>query len=188
MPFANTLDILKGFGSNVIRKSKIALGATRDRTRRRSTWTKDGQLKSSQKVKYKGKISSSGNLKDSLEYTIKKTQNSISILFKMNDYGIYIDQGRKPGNVKRGVIAKYTKTKPLRVREMKDGKLGGFAKNTKSNRDGMNFMISRKIKHFGIEKTEFFTENFDEFFKVLPKEIQNALVKDILVDFNYGES
>ena len=184
MLFAETNNVLQKFADDVTRLARIGLGARRDIIGRRTKW-KGNQVISSQKVRRKGIINASGNLSKSLENKIEKRKGAIVTKFLMNSYGIYIDQGRKPGNVKRGALDNWPKQKGMRPRKMEDGKLGGFAKNTESSRKAMLFMIGRKIKHFGYEKTEFFTEPFSKEYKTLTDEVQAALVKDFEINFTY---
>ena len=139
---------------------------------------------SSTKKQYKGKINASGALSKSLEYKVKATSNSLRIAFYMNDYGIYIDQGRRAGKVPTRIISDWIETKRLRPRQMikrQDGStmMGGFAPNTTANKKAMAFMIARKIKFHGYEKTEFFTESFDKTFNKLERGLTRAVANDI---------
>jgi hypothetical protein len=186
MRFVNTEDSLNKFAGNVTRLAKIGLGATRDIIGRRTKW-QGSQVLGSTKVRRKGKINASGNLSKSLSYKVTPNEGGVVTTFMMNDYGIYIDQGRKPGGIKKGALTfNWAKSKGMRPRVFINGKMGGFAKNTDSARRGMMFMIGRKIRTFGYEKTEFFTEPFNKEMKTLTKQVEDALAKDIEISFNYG--
>ena len=83
---------LDTFGSNVVRLAQIALGARRKGQRYQKV---DGKWK-------KGKlfnkvIDNSGTLRKSLEYNVKVSKNSFSFDISMEDYGEWVDKGRKKG-------------------------------------------------------------------------------------------
>ena len=182
--FAKTLEAINKFSSNVIRLAKIELGARRTIVGRRTKW-KGRSPVSSQKISRKGIINASGTLSKSLDYDIKEVNGDAEVYFEMEDYGIFIDEGRKAGKVSRSArIDKWAKNKGLKPRVFKDGKMGGYAKDTQQARKAMDFMIRRKIQAFGYEKTEFFTEPFNNELNKLTKTLEDALADDMVKSFD----
>jgi len=181
--FADTLAALNKFSSNVIRLAKIELGARRTIIGRRTKW-KGRKPISSVKVNRKGIINASGTLSKSLSSDIEEVNGGLEVKFEMEDYGKFIDEGRKAGKVSKNArIDKWAKKKPLKPRVFKDGKMGGYAKDTQQARKAMDFMIRRKIQAFGYEKTEFFTEPFNKELNKLTKPLEDALADDLAKSF-----
>ena len=182
--FANTLEALNKFSSNVIRLAKIGLGARRTIVGRRTKW-KGRKPISSVKVNRKGIINTTGTLSKSLSSDMNEANGGVEVKFMMEDYGKFIDEGRKAGKVSKNArIDKWAKKKPLKPRVFKDGKMGGYAKDTQQARKAMEFMVRRKIQAFGYEKTEFFTEPFNNELKKLTQPLENALANDMLKSFD----
>jgi len=148
---------LDNFGKRVVKLAKINLG-------RRN----------------KGKIiDSSGNLRKSLAYDLKvfKT-NNFHFSIEMEDYGEYVDKGRRAGSQPPSApILKWIKKKPIRLRNLKTG---SFVKQTESKLKGLAFVIARKIKRVGIKETLFLTEPFEKEFKNLSDDLLNAF--DLTID------
>ena len=182
--FAKTLSTLETFSARVVRLARVELGARRTIVGRRTKW-KGRKPISSVKVNRKGVINSSGTLSKSLSYEIKGSSTSPEVMFEMEDYGVFIDEGRKAGKVSKSArIDAWAKRKPLKPRVFKNGKMGGYAKDTVQARKAMDFMIRRKIQAFGYEKTEFFTEPFNKEVNKITKPLEEALANDILKSFD----
>jgi hypothetical protein len=64
----------------------------------------------------------------------------------------------KKNNLKKGVIAKWIRSKPLKLR----GADGKFLSKTKSNIEGAAFAIGRAIVKRGLERTQFFSRPYDK--------------------------
>lgn len=182
--FAKTLEAINKFSSNVIRLAKIELGARRTIVGRRTKWKGRNPI-SSVKVNRKGIINASGTLSKSLSSDIEEVSGGVEVKFEMESYGYWIDNGRKAGRVSKNArIDRWAKNKGLKPRVFKDGKMGGYAKDTQQARKAMDFMIRRKIQAFGYEKTEFFTEPFNNEFNKLTKPLEDALANDMVKSFD----
>ena len=154
----NKEQVLKNFADNVVRLSKINLGASRN-------------------VKGKRRITdNSGKLRSSLSYLMDVTPNAFSLAFLMEEYGEYVDKGRKPGKgAPPEVIQRWVREKPIRPRN----KNGGFKKVTDASVNSLAYLINRKIKREGIEPTNFFSEPFEAQFNKLPDDLIEAFALDI---------
>lgn len=161
---SETAKISQAFAVDVIRLAKINLGATRTKYRIKAKWKKLGpkawQPISVQRIPFKARISNSGRLASSMGANLVVRKGSYEIQFySTTGYGNIVNEGRKPGKyapVDR--IKKWTESKPVRVRD----ESGAFVTATESSRGSQNFLINRKIKHFGIEPTHFFDEALEQ--------------------------
>ena len=152
-------DALNEFGREVVKLAKINIGATR---------TVNGKRR---------RIDSSGKLRKSINYSLKTHKNSFSFFIEMEDYGEWVDKGRKPGKgIPKDALFKWIKTKPIRVRDLKTN---SFVKQTESRIKSLAFLINRKIKEEGIAATNFLKEPFDKKFKDLPNELLEAYALDL---------
>ena len=123
-----------------------------------------------------------GKLFKSLDHDLQVAANSISLKFKMEDYGLAIDKGRgKSGNSNGGElypkILDWVKRKGLRPRNSK-GQLEAW-RNKEQQQRGIAFAVTRKIHRFGYKGTNFFTDAFNEKFKKLPKKIEKTFALDV---------
>lgn len=160
---ANIENALRKFAQDVVRKSRINLGA------RRTYTDTDGKRKT--KI-----IDNTGTLRKSLAYEMNVSPNSFSLAFLMEEYGEWVDLGRKKGKgVPPEALRKWVRQKPIRPRD-KDGK---FIAATKSNVNSLAYLINRKIKNFGIRETRFFSEPFEEEFDKLPDELIEAYALEV---------
>lgn len=148
---------LKNFADNVTRLVRINVGSTR---------VVNGKRR---------KIDTTGKLRSSISYTLDVTPNSFTMAFLMEEYGKYVDEGRKPGKgAPPEVIERWVKQKPIRPRLD-----GSFVKVTDARVKSLAYLINRKIKEEGIEPTRFFTEPFEKEFKKLPQDLVEAFALDI---------
>jgi hypothetical protein len=122
-----------------------------------------------------------GKLLKSLDHDLAVAANSISLKFKMEDYGLAIDKGR--GKSKGGgsgqvypKILEWVKRKGLRPRNSK-GQFEAW-RNKSKQQQGIAFVITRKIHRFGYKGTNFFTDAFKQEFKKLPKAVEKAFALD----------
>lgn len=97
-----------------------------------------------------------GNLYNSINVSFDPAQNKMKV--NMLNYWKYVNDGRQPG--------KYVPLKPL----MDWMKKKGMNRDTKGrfkkfNIKGVAFAISRSIKKFGIQPTNFYDDSFDVFIK-----------------------
>lgn len=150
--------VLKKFGDFVVKRSKINIGQSRMVNGKRR------------------RIDNTGKLRESIAYALGVSPNSFSMEFIMEDYGEWVDQGRKKGKgAPPEEIKKWIKTKPIKPRD----ETGRFVQATESRINSLAFLINRKIKEKGIEPTYFFTKPFDQAFKELPEDLLEAYQLDM---------
>lgn len=159
----NIQAILNEFAENVVRLARIELGARRKAKR------------SNGKTYYKV-IDNTGTLRRSLDFEAKAMPNSFSLDISMEDYGEWVDQGRKKGKgAPPADILKWINSKPIRVRDAN----GSFVKATDEKKKSLAYLINRKIKEKGIEPTNFLTTPFNLKFEKLPNELVEAYALDV---------
>jgi len=125
---------------------------------------------------------STGKLMKSLDYDLGVAANSISLKFRMEDYGLAINDGRGASKSGGGgalfpKILAWVKRKGLRPRNSK-GQYESW-KNKASQQRGIAFAVTRKIHRFGYKGTGFFNDAFNENFKKLPKDLTQAFKLDL---------
>lgn len=124
------------------------------------------------------KIDNSGKLSASLKYE----QRAGKLTFQMAEYGLYVDEGRKPGKyVPPKVIEEWIKSKPIRLRDLKTGR---FMQQTPQAMKSLAFLINRGIHDNGILPTKFFSKPLEQEIKRLDNTMPEALYKDIETSFN----
>tara|TARA_R110002020_G_scaffold50389_6_gene142483 strand:- start:703 stop:1278 length:576 start_codon:yes stop_codon:yes gene_type:complete len=159
---------LADFADNVVRLAKINIG---------KTYT----AKNSQGKSYKKRIDNSGKLRNSITSELKtRTEDGRFskgfIIFKMLEYGLNVDKGRRAGKgVPPQVLIDWIKKKPLRIRDLETG---SFVKQTESRVKGLAYVINRKIKKFGIPATNFFTDAYESQETKFIAEMQEAIAQD----------
>ena len=132
----------------------------------------------------RSKKNSSKSLYNSLDYDINVTQDSMSVVFEMENYGMFQDLGVSGKKTKYNTPFSYKSKMPPAsafsqwvVRKGLDGvrdKKGRFIK-----RKSMQYLIARSVFMYGIKPSMFFTKPFEKGFERLPEELQNKFVKDI---------
>ena len=80
----------------------------------------------------------------------------------------------KKNNIKKGVIAKWIKNKPLKLR----GTDGKFKAKTQKNINSAAFAIGRAIVKRGLERTQFFSKPYKE--EIDDNVIANAFAEDVI--------
>lgn len=123
-----------------------------------------------------GKIDS-GNLDDSISYAITEENGRMKIIFRMADYGKYVDKGvkgsesGKAGEGGNSIYAFTNKMPPAKA-------LSGWLKR-KGLPESASFPIRRHIFRFGITPTNFFTIPTMRRQKQLENGIRDNMIKDI---------
>jgi hypothetical protein len=179
---------LERFAHNVPVNARRALMMKRKKVSIRSSWKKVGgewKPKNSVKKSYMANTNASGRLANSL--TGKYTGDAI--IFEMEYYGQWVDQGRPPtkkqgdGITFKKSIRKWIDTRKLNLRDE-----GG--KFSRGGKKALAFLIGRKIHTFGIPPTGFFTNTFNRAVEKLPFDIYDALASDmdIIIDKQNDES
>ena len=157
MNFDNTIQAMQNMGYDVVRKGKRILKKRKKLTKRRGL--------------YKG-----------FNYNVKKELKGVTLEFVFGSarkYWQFVDEGVKGSggfkgsgrargkgspfkfkskNIKQGVIAKWIKNKPLKLR----GSDGKFLEKTQSNIISAAFVIGRAIAQRGLERTQFFSRPYKE--------------------------
>jgi len=136
----------------------------------------------------------SNDLYRSLDGVVKSMPNSISVEFKMEDYGYYQDRGVKgktstyPEIAKYGTLAKFGSGKgkkgglsagikkwvEARRFQFRDKKTGRFM-----SYQSTAYLITRSIYNKGIKPSLFFTKPFENAFKKLPDELIEKFGLDV---------
>ena len=160
--------VLADFADNVVRLAKINIG---------KTYT----AKNSRGKSYKKRIDNSGKLRNSITSELKtRTEDGRFskgyIIFKMLEYGLNVDKGRRAGKgVPPQALIDWIKKKPLRIRDLETG---SFVKQTESRVKGLAYVINRKIKKYGIPATNFFTDAYESQEDKFMAEMQEAIAQD----------
>ena len=132
----------------------------------------------------KGRKNVSKNLYNSLDYKINSTQDSVSVIFEMEDYGKFQDQGVS------GIKKKYNTPFSFKSKMPPSKAFSQFVvrKNIKGSRDekgrfikrkSLQYLIARSIFTRGIKPSMFFTKPFNQAFDKLPPELQDKFGIDI---------
>ena len=133
-------------------------------------------------LKKKKKRTKSAGLEKGFNYNVNKTKTGVELEFvfgRAKKYWQFVDEGVrgsggfkgsgkargkgspfrfKKKNIKKGVVAKWIKNKPLRLR----GADGKFLSKTKANIESASFVIGRAIAQRGLERTQFFSRPYKE--------------------------
>ena len=172
MDFDNTIQVMQDMGFKVLSKGKRILRKKKKRTK-------------------------SAGLEKGFDYTVTGSKNNVTLKFEFgraSKYWQFVDEGVrgsggfkgsgkargkgspfrfKKKNIKKGVVAKWIKNKPLRLR----GADGKFLSKTKANIESASFVIGRAIAQRGLERTQFFSKPFKE--EVDENVIATAFSKDL---------
>ena len=164
-------ELLKDFADKVIEKAQLNLGVV-----------KSYRSKATGKT-YRKRLDASKRLRNSLAGEVKVRAEDGRfvkgfVTFKMLDYGQVVDKGRKAG---KGIseagqksVIEWIKKKPLKLRDA-DGK---FVKLTDARLKGMAYVISRNMKKYGKEPTNFFTDAYNSQEESLFEAMQEAIAQD----------
>ena len=157
--FAETYLALRQMGINIVNKAKKNL---KEKRRHRAA---SGRT-------YTSKIDNSGKLSRSLKSSIIK-RGTLEI--QMDDYGQYVDKGRKPGKYAPvRAIQEWVKSKPINPRDAK----GRFMKRTPAAMKSLAFLLNHSIYEHGITETNFFSNPLDEEMDKFEKKLDITLNKD----------
>ena len=132
----------------------------------------------------KGRKNVSKKLYNSLDYKINSTQDSVSVIFEMEDYGKFQDQGVS------GIKKKYNTPFSFKSKMPPSKAFSQFVvrKNIKGSRDekgrfvsrkSLQYLIARSVYIRGIKPSMFFTTPFNQAFDKLPPELQDKFGIDI---------
>ena len=173
MDFTNTIQAMQSMGFDVVRKGKRILKKKKKRTK-------------------------SAGLEKGFNYNVNKSKTGVELEFvfgKAKKYWQFVDEGVKgsggfkgsgkargkgspfrfkKNNIKKGVIAKWNKNKPLKLR----GTDGKFKAKTQKNINSAAFLIGRAIVKRGLERTQFFSKPYKE--EIDDNVIANAFAEDVI--------
>lgn len=162
--YAKTFLAFNQFAKDVIKQSRKNLATKRHR-----------KYPSGRTVN--SKIDNSGALSRSLAWIPKKGGGR----FEMNNYGLVIDEGRKPGKYAPvDKINEWVKNKPVLPRD----KRGRFMPRNDRAMKSLSFMINRSIKKNGIKPTRFFSDPLENNIVKLQKKLPDIVAQDIETYFN----
>lgn len=141
----------------------------------------------------------SKKLYESIDGEVEVFENSFSLSFSMEEYGLYQDKGVSGTERKydtpysyssssnlvgleyhTGFLSKWARAKRLQPR-LKSGKFGSYK--------SMGYILARSIKKKGIKPSLFFTKPFEKHFKKLPDELVERFGLDVenLLAFSLNE-
>ena len=132
----------------------------------------------------KSKKNSSKKLYNSLDYNINVSKDSISVIFEMEDYGQFQDQGVSGKKTKYNTPFSY-KSKMPPSKSFSEWVIRKGLKGTRDKkgrfipRKSMQYLIARSVFMYGIKPSMFFTKPFETGFERLPKELQKKFGIDI---------
>lgn len=110
-------------------------------------------------------------LYDSLDYEVKVMPNSMSFDFLMEEYGEWVDKGRKAGKMPpQKEILKWVSQRRIQFRDNR----GRF-----KTYESTAWAITKSIKKRGIPATNFYSRPFNLGFKKLPTAVQEAYALDV---------
>lgn len=143
-------------------------------------------VKEARKNLTRKKKNNTKGLYKSLDYEVKAMPNSINFDFLMQEYGEWVDKGRKAGkmppvkNKKGEGILKWVEHKRIQFRD-NSGKFESYRTTA--------FIIAQSIKKRGIPATHFYSRPFKLGFNRLPPELTQAYALDLedFLDFTLNE-
>lgn len=171
------------FAQDVVEKAQRNLGAYR-------------MVQDRKGRKKKRRADSSGNLRKSLTYRMGSSSSNTRLSFfakgSAADYAAFVEQGvngtqKKWGspfsfkgkNINQKAILDWMKRKPIRLREMKNGKLGGFTKVTEKKKKQAAFLIGRSIAKYGFAPLNYMSDALNDAIPEWTERFGEAVAKDI---------
>ena len=128
-------------------------------------------VKESRKNLTRKKKNVTNSLYDSLDYDIKAMPNSFEFDFLMNEYGEWVDKGRKAGkNPPFSPLRKWVEDRRIQFRSNK-GKFQTY--------DQTAWAIVKSIGKKGIPASNFYSRPFNLGYAKLPNEIVEAYALDV---------
>jgi hypothetical protein len=128
-------------------------------------------VKESRKNLTRKKKNVTNSLYDSLDYDIKAMPNSFEFDFLMNEYGEWVDKGRKAGkNPPFSPLRKWVEDRRIQFRSNK-GKFQSY--------DQTAWAIVKSIGKKGIPASNFYSRPFQLGYAKLPNEIVEAYALDV---------
>ena len=138
-------------------------------------------VKEARKNLTRKKKNNTKGLYKSLDYEVKEMPNSINFDFLMEEYGEWVDKGRKAGKMPPvSAIEKWVSQRKIQFRDNK-GRFETYKTTA--------FLIARSIGKRGIPATHFYSRPFKLGFNRLPPELTQAYALDLedFLDFTLNE-
>jgi len=120
-------------------------------------------------------------LYDSLRYEVDVTANAVNFDFIMEEYGEWVDKGRKKGTMPpQKEIFKWVQQKGIQFRDNR-GKFKTY--------ESTAWAIAKSIKKRGIPATDFYSRPFNLGYAKLPNDVVQAYALDIqdFLEFSINE-
>jgi hypothetical protein len=128
-------------------------------------------VKESRKNLTRKKKNVTSSLYDSLDYQVKAMPNSFEFDFLMEEYGEWVDKGRKAGkNPPFSPLRKWVQDRRIQFRDNR----GRF-----QTYDQTAWAVVKSIGRKGIEPSNFYTRPFNLGFQKLPNEVAEAYALDV---------
>ncbi len=127
-------------------------------------------VKESRKNLTRKKKNVTSSLYDSLDYQVKAMPNSFEFDFLMEEYGEWVDKGRKAGkNPPFSPLRKWVQDRRIQFRD-NSGRFQTY--------DQTAWAVVKSIGKKGIEPSNFYTRPFNLGFQKLPNEVAEAYALD----------
>lgn len=128
-------------------------------------------VKESRKNLTRKKKNVTNSLYDSLDYQVKAMPNSFEFDFLMEEYGEWVDKGRKAGkNPPFSPLRKWVEDRRIQFRD-NSGRFQTY--------DQTAWAVVKSIGKKGIEPSNFYTRPFNLGFQKLPNEVAEAYALDV---------
>lgn len=172
--FPELFAAMEAFSKDVVKRSRISLGVRRNKESIRAKW-KGGQPYDIQRKNLLAVTNNTKRLSKSIGYQILPSEQALSTTFSMADYGKWVNEGRKPHSTwpPRQAIMTWLQQRKISARTEQ----GQFASISRAQ---LAFMIQRKIGHFGIKPTWFFTNSYNRAYAKHEQAMRQALENDIV--------
>lgn len=116
---------------------------------------------------------SSGKLASSFKVSVETSKGSLDINVTMEDYGEFVDEGRKPG---KGIPVNDLKQWIKKKRLTTDGPM------TETKLNSLAYVINKKIREEGIAPTNFLTNPIEALINLFANDIASAYGDDVVDD------
>jgi len=128
-------------------------------------------VKESRKNLTRKKKNVTNSLYDSLDYQVKAMPNSFEFDFLMEEYGEWVDKGRRAGkNPPFSPLRKWVQDRRIQFRD-NSGRFQTY--------DQTAWRVVKSIGRKGIEPSNFYTRPFNLGFQKLPNEVAEAYALDV---------
>ena len=128
-------------------------------------------VKESRKNLTRKKKNVTSSLYDSLDYQVKAMPNSFEFDFLMEEYGEWVDKGRRAGkNPPFSPLRKWVQDRRIQFRD-NSGRFQTY--------DQTAWRVVKSIGRKGIEPSNFYTRPFNLGFQKLPNEVAEAYALDV---------